>query len=103
MSAASEASDMVLHERRDSVLTITINRPAQKNTVDHEAAVQLAATLGPARRGPGAVGGCTHGRGRGVQRGKRSPRNGPASGAAADTGHVNHFPSPQSGSDSQEQ
>ncbi|MFF1839389.1 enoyl-CoA hydratase-related protein [Streptomyces sp. NPDC058231] len=45
MSTASEASDMVLHERRGSVLTITINRPAQKNAVDHEVAVQLAATL----------------------------------------------------------
>ncbi|MEE1810134.1 enoyl-CoA hydratase-related protein [Streptomyces sp. BE133] len=36
---------MVLHERRAGVLTITINRPAQKNTVDHEVAVQLAAAV----------------------------------------------------------
>ncbi|MGW1883929.1 crotonase/enoyl-CoA hydratase family protein [Streptomyces sp. NPDC001970] len=45
MSTASEASDMVLHERRGGVLTITLNRPAQKNAVDHEAAVQLAAAV----------------------------------------------------------
>ncbi|MET8422230.1 enoyl-CoA hydratase-related protein, partial [Streptomyces sp. NPDC005134] len=45
MSTASEASDIVLHERRGGVLTITLNRPAQKNAVDHEVAVRLAAAL----------------------------------------------------------
>ncbi|WP_327240670.1 crotonase/enoyl-CoA hydratase family protein [Streptomyces sp. NBC_01318] len=45
MSTASAASDIVLHERRGGVLTITINRPAQKNAVDHEVAVRLAAGL----------------------------------------------------------
>ncbi|MGD1216798.1 crotonase/enoyl-CoA hydratase family protein [Streptomyces krungchingensis] len=45
MSTASPASGMVLHERRGGVLTITINRPAQKNAVDHEVAVQLAAAV----------------------------------------------------------
>ncbi|MER6221526.1 crotonase/enoyl-CoA hydratase family protein [Streptomyces sp. 900105755] len=45
MSAASDAADLVLHERHDGVLTITINRPAQKNAMDHEAAVQLAAAV----------------------------------------------------------
>ncbi|MGW1506048.1 hypothetical protein ACWCQW_47635 [Streptomyces mirabilis] len=50
MSAAPDASGVVLHERRGSVTTIaitnTINRPAQKNAVDHEGAVQLAAVVG---------------------------------------------------------
>ncbi|MEU1402868.1 crotonase/enoyl-CoA hydratase family protein [Streptomyces sp. NPDC005728] len=45
MSTASEASDLVLHERHGGVLTITLNRPAQKNAMDHAAAVQLAAAL----------------------------------------------------------
>ncbi|WP_405682538.1 crotonase/enoyl-CoA hydratase family protein [Streptomyces sp. NBC_00057] len=45
MSTASGAADVVLHERRAGVLTVTINRPAQKNAVDHEVAVQLAAAV----------------------------------------------------------
>ncbi|MFE8945010.1 crotonase/enoyl-CoA hydratase family protein [Streptomyces sp. NPDC007856] len=45
MSTAPDAAAMVLHERRDGVLTLTINRPAQKNAVDHEVAVQLAAAV----------------------------------------------------------
>ncbi|MER6566848.1 crotonase/enoyl-CoA hydratase family protein [Streptomyces sp. NPDC001093] len=45
MSTAPEAAAMVLHERRGGVLTVTINRPAQKNAVDHEVAVQLAAAV----------------------------------------------------------
>ncbi|MGW1801839.1 crotonase/enoyl-CoA hydratase family protein [Streptomyces sp. NPDC001984] len=45
MNTASEATGLVLHERRDSVLTITIDRPAQKNAIDHEVAVQLAAAV----------------------------------------------------------
>jgi enoyl-CoA hydratase len=36
---------LVLTERNDGVLTITINRPAQKNAVNREVAVQLAAAL----------------------------------------------------------
>ena len=45
MSTATETTDMVLVERRDSVLTMTINRPGQKNAVNHEVAVQLASAL----------------------------------------------------------
>ncbi|MEU9624477.1 crotonase/enoyl-CoA hydratase family protein [Streptomyces sp. NPDC048155] len=45
MSTAPDAAGLVLHERRAGVLTITINRPAQKNAVDHEVAVQLAAAV----------------------------------------------------------
>ena len=36
MSAASEATDLVLVERHEGVLTITINRPAQKNAVKED-------------------------------------------------------------------
>jgi enoyl-CoA hydratase len=35
----------VLVERGDGVLTITLNRPAQKNAVNHDVAVELAAAL----------------------------------------------------------
>jgi enoyl-CoA hydratase len=35
----------VLVERGDGVLTITLNRPAQKNAVNHDLAVELAAAL----------------------------------------------------------
>jgi enoyl-CoA hydratase len=45
MSAAGEATRVVLTERREGVLTITLNRPAQKNAVNHELAVELAAAL----------------------------------------------------------
>jgi enoyl-CoA hydratase len=45
MSAASEATKLVLTERQDGVLTITINRPEQKNAVNHEVAIQLGAAL----------------------------------------------------------
>jgi enoyl-CoA hydratase len=45
MSTANETTDLVLVERRDSVLTMTINRPGQKNAVNHEVAVQLASAL----------------------------------------------------------
>jgi enoyl-CoA hydratase len=45
MTISSEAPDLVLVERRDDVLTITINRPAQRNAVNHEVAVQLASAL----------------------------------------------------------
>ncbi|MET7899149.1 hypothetical protein [Streptomyces mirabilis] len=50
MSTTPDASGVVLHERRGSVttiaVTIAINRLAQKNAVDHEGAVQLAAVVG---------------------------------------------------------
>ena len=45
MSAAGETTRVVLTERREGVLTITLNRPAQKNAVNHELAVELAAAL----------------------------------------------------------
>nr|WP_231379337.1 crotonase/enoyl-CoA hydratase family protein [Candidatus Solirubrobacter pratensis] len=40
-------------ERRDSVLTITLNRPQQKNAVDHELAVQLSSALDTLDADPG--------------------------------------------------
>jgi enoyl-CoA hydratase len=45
MATATEATKLVLTERHDGVLTMTINRPAQKNAVNHETAVQLASAL----------------------------------------------------------
>jgi enoyl-CoA hydratase len=42
---ATEATQLVLVERHDGVLTITINRPAQKNAVNHQVAVELASAL----------------------------------------------------------
>jgi enoyl-CoA hydratase len=45
MSATTEATELVLVERRGDVLTITINRPAQKNAVNHEIAERLGAAL----------------------------------------------------------
>jgi enoyl-CoA hydratase len=45
MTATQAATELVLTERRDGVLTITINRPAQKNAVNREVAVQLASAL----------------------------------------------------------
>lgn len=44
MSTAPGA-DLVLQERRGAVLTVTINRSAQKNAVNHTVAVQLAAAM----------------------------------------------------------
>jgi enoyl-CoA hydratase len=43
MRTATEAT--VLSERRDGVLTITIDRPAQKNAINREVAEELAAAL----------------------------------------------------------
>jgi enoyl-CoA hydratase len=40
-STASEATELVLTDRTDSVLTITINRPAQKNAIDRDVAIEL--------------------------------------------------------------
>jgi enoyl-CoA hydratase len=45
MSVASEATELVHAERGDGVLTITINRPEQKNAINHEVAVGVAAAL----------------------------------------------------------
>jgi enoyl-CoA hydratase len=45
MSTATQTTDLVLVERRDGVLTMTINRPAQRNAVNHDVAVQLASAL----------------------------------------------------------
>jgi enoyl-CoA hydratase len=39
------ATDLVLTERQDGVLTITINRPKQRNAVSRAVAVQLASVL----------------------------------------------------------
>jgi enoyl-CoA hydratase len=44
MTTATETS-LVLTERRDGVMTITLNRPGQKNAVNHAVAVQLASAL----------------------------------------------------------
>jgi enoyl-CoA hydratase len=38
-------TELVVVERHDPVLTITINRPAQKNAINYDVAVQLAAAL----------------------------------------------------------
>jgi enoyl-CoA hydratase len=45
MTTTAETSTLVRLDRREGVLTITINRPAQKNAVNHEVAVQLAAAV----------------------------------------------------------
>src|SRR6202008_3249931 len=45
MTTTEVATKLVLTERYDGVLTITINRPAQKNAVSREVAVQLASAL----------------------------------------------------------
>ena len=52
MKVASKATEIVLVERRDGVLTITINRPAQKNAINHEVAVQLGSALDLLDRDP---------------------------------------------------
>ena len=45
MTTTEVATELVLTERRDGVLTITVNRPAQRNAVSREVAVQLASAL----------------------------------------------------------
>ncbi len=45
MSAGSESTELVLVERHEGVLTITLNRPGQKNAVNHAVAVQLGSAL----------------------------------------------------------
>ncbi len=45
MTTTEVSTELVLTERRDGVLTITINRPGQKNAISREVAVQLASAL----------------------------------------------------------
>lgn len=45
MTTTDVSTDLVLTERQDGILTITINRPGQKNAINRETAVQLAAAL----------------------------------------------------------
>jgi enoyl-CoA hydratase len=45
MTTTQTATELVLTDRQDGILTITINRPAQKNAVNRAVAVQLAAAL----------------------------------------------------------
>jgi enoyl-CoA hydratase len=45
MTTTEVSTELVLTEQHDGVLTIIINRPAQKNAVSREVAVQLAAAL----------------------------------------------------------
>ena len=45
MTTPEVTTELVFTERHDGVLTITINRPAQRNAVNREVAVQLAAAL----------------------------------------------------------
>lgn len=45
MTTTETAAELVLADRQDGVLTITINRPGQKNAVNRETALQLAAAL----------------------------------------------------------
>lgn len=45
MTTTETATELVLTEAHDGVLTITINRPAQKNAISREVAVQLASAL----------------------------------------------------------
>jgi enoyl-CoA hydratase/carnithine racemase len=45
MTLTNELTKLVLVERRDGVLTITINRPAQKNAINHAVAEQLGAAV----------------------------------------------------------
>jgi enoyl-CoA hydratase len=46
-------TELVLVERHDSVLTITLNRPHEKNAVNHAVAIQLAAALDKLDADPG--------------------------------------------------
>ena len=45
MTTTEVSTELVLAEGREGVLTITINRPAQKNAVNREVAVQVASAL----------------------------------------------------------
>jgi enoyl-CoA hydratase len=63
MTTAAEATKVVLTGRQDGILTITINRPAQKNAVNHEVAEQLAAALDTLDGDPGLSAGVLTGAG----------------------------------------
>ena len=45
MTTTEVSTELVVTERHEGVLTIVINRPAQKNAINREVAVQLAAAL----------------------------------------------------------
>jgi enoyl-CoA hydratase len=45
MTTTEVTTDLVLTERHEGVVTITINRPAQRNAVNREVAVQMAAAI----------------------------------------------------------
>jgi enoyl-CoA hydratase len=45
MTTTEVSTELVLTEQRDGVLTITINRPTQKNAVNRDVAVQVASAL----------------------------------------------------------
>ena len=45
MTTTEQATELVVTERENGVLTITINRPAQKNAVNRDVAVEVAAAL----------------------------------------------------------
>ena len=45
MTRTEVSTDLVTTDRRDGVLTITINRPAQKNAVNRDVAIQLSSAL----------------------------------------------------------
>ena len=63
MTTAAETSRVVLTGREDGVLTMTINRPAQKNAVNHEVAEQLASALQTLDGDPGLLAGVLTGAG----------------------------------------
>lgn len=45
MTTTTQSTDLVLLGRHHGVLTMTINRPGQRNAVNHDVAVQLASAL----------------------------------------------------------
>ena len=45
MTTTEVSTELVLTERHDGVLTITINRPAQRNAVNRDVAVAVASAL----------------------------------------------------------
>ena len=53
MAPETETAKVVLTERQNGILTITINRPEHKNAVNHEVAEQLAAALDTLDGDPG--------------------------------------------------
>ncbi|WP_068176309.1 crotonase/enoyl-CoA hydratase family protein [Mycobacterium sp. UM_CSW] len=45
MTTTELSTELVLTERQDTVLTITINRPAQRNAISRQVAIELASAL----------------------------------------------------------